>query len=237
MKKRKMHFMALATIALLSALALSACGEPSSNQNEDSVQPHSTYQNEQQAKNVHDPSLIPSENGAKHYTTNRYGSTTNGMGTSVYSSIGSSGLYANGFSAHLESRLSALGVPDVRVFVFDDTVILAAEKLEPSAADYDSLQQRLLSQTEGMSGRGYSNLSGLGGFKGTDTDKHDNLSVARGKIKSLLGGDVRVLTVTGADAVAAIDQIRQNAMAETISPRKIARSIESLLELVQEGRK
>lgn len=191
----------------------------------------------QHAKMLHNPSVIPNEAGPKFHTTNEHGNTTYGMGTSVYSTIGSSGLHSNGFSAHLESRLSTLGISDVRVFVFDDTVVLAAEKREASASQYDGNQKKLLTPMEDQSGKENSSMSGHTEMKSTDTSSHDNLSMAASQIKTLIGGDVKVFTVTGKKAVKAIEQIRADALAKDISPDKIASGIRVLLKLVKEDQR
>lgn len=185
------------------------------------------------AASVRDPNLIPSENGMKTMTTNRHGSTTSGMGTTVYSMIGSSGLHSTGFSAHLESRLSGAGISDVRVFVFDDTVVLATAKKVSSAARYDEVQQKLLSSNEGLSGTGSTPGKGLGGMTGTDTSSHDNLALAAKQIESFMGGKVKVLTVESAKAVQTIEQIRTDASADKLSPARIAGKIQTLLQIVE----
>lgn len=187
------------------------------------------------AKAMRDSSLIPSENGQKSYTTNNLGQTTYGLGSSVYSMIGSSGLHSTGFSAHLESRLSGAGIPDVRVFVFDDTVVLATEKNDASASSYDQLQRKLLDPAEGMSGKGVAPGEGLGGVTGANTSAHDNLSMAASQIKTMMGAEVKVLTVEGAAAVQAIDKIRADALAANMSPEQIGRDISTLLNLVKRG--
>ncbi|MDQ0114813.1 hypothetical protein [Paenibacillus harenae] len=230
---RKTHSDAISKLLAVSAVVLTIAGCSNGMADEPQTQVQSDHAHH--AKTIHDSSVIPSENGPKQYTTNKQGHTTSGMGTNVYSMIGSSGLNASGFSAHLESRLSGAGIPDVRVFVFDDTVILAAEKREASASEYDAVQRKVLDQTEGMSSKGYSPDSGLGGMKGTDQGAHDNLSMAASRIKSFIGADVKVLTVTGPKAVQAIEQIREGAMADNISPAKLAASFRTLLELAIAG--
>ncbi|WP_138754944.1 hypothetical protein [Paenibacillus sinopodophylli] len=223
----KWHFL---TIAAAVAASLSGCA---------SEQPNTAHPNalsQQEARMLHDSSIIPSESGPKLHSTNEHGKTTNGMGTSVYSMIGSSSLHATGFSAHLESRLSGIGIPDVRVFVFDDTVVLATEKLTASGSKYDDVQQKVLNQTEGLSGKGYSPDDGLGGMSGTDIGNYDNLSLAASHIKTFMGGDVKVLTVTGARAVKAIEKIRGDALAENMSPDKLASDMRELLRLVKADR-
>ncbi|REE92736.1 hypothetical protein A8990_10334 [Paenibacillus taihuensis] len=180
-----------------------------------------------------DPYVIPSAHGVKTMTTNRQGSTTNGMGTTVYSMIGSSGLHSTGFSAHLESRLSGVGISDVRVFVFDDTVVLATDKRTPNASQYDDVQRKLLSPNEGISGKGSTPGHGLGGMSGTDTSSHDNLTLAADKIQEFMGGKVKVYTVESAKAVQTIEQIRADATADKLAPAKLAGEIQSLLQIVE----
>jgi len=179
----------LLACACLSAAALAGCsmtpatdGNMTARNNAVTQQATPIPKGHHKAHSLNDSSLIPSENGQKTYTTNNLGQTTYGLGTSVYSMIGSSGLHANGFSAHLESRLSSAGIADVRVFVFDDSVVLATAKREPSASSYDELQRKLLNQNEGMSTTGTAPREGLGGVKGSG-GQHDNLSNAAAHIK------------------------------------------------------
>ncbi|MDQ6419519.1 hypothetical protein RB620_08745 [Paenibacillus sp. LHD-117] len=228
-------WLAGAMVAALAAMLLMSGCNAAMDSDKTDIEAHSV-DHEGHAKMLRDPNVIPSENGIKQQTTNRQGSTTNGMGTSVYSTIGSSGLHATGFSAHLESRLSGAGIPDVKVFVFDDTVVLATAKRTASASHYDSVQMKLLSPTEGLSGQGTAPGQGLGGMSGTDESAHDNLSMAAEQIKGFMGGgDVRVLTVESDKAVRMIDKIRKDATAAKLSPAMVAADIRSLLELVQRG--
>jgi len=213
-----------------AAIILAGCtnGTAQNNMNAKAVSPPTAQPH---AKALHDPSVIPNEYGPKLQTTNKHGNTTNGMGTTVYSTIGSSGLHSTGFSAHLESRLSGSGISDVRVFVFDDTVILATETRGAAASQYDPVQQRLLGQTDGLSTK---NTYEMKSFAAAESGASDNLMMAASKIKELLGADVKVLTVTGAKAVKAIENIRTEAQAEKMSPDRISDGIEDLLELVEQ---
>ncbi|WP_308636488.1 hypothetical protein [Paenibacillus silvisoli] len=226
MKKKSIMVMASAAGAML---LLGGCASAKTEMKQQESQAgHALH--EAAARN---PYVIPAENGAKTMTTNRNGSTTNGMGTTVYSMIGSSGLHSAGFSAHLESRLSGVGISDVRVFVFDDTVVLATAKKGPSASQYDDVQRTLLSSNEGLSGKGAAPGRGLGGMSGTDTSNHDNLALAAGQIQNFMGGKVKVLTVESAEAVRTIEQIRTDATADKLSPAKIAGEIQALLQIVE----
>ncbi|REK71148.1 hypothetical protein [Paenibacillus paeoniae] len=227
----------LLTCAFLSAAALMGCtmnpaadGKMTTRGNTVTQQVTPVPKGPHKAHSMNDSSLIPSENGQKNYTTNNLGQTTYGLGTSVYSMIGSSGLHANGFSAHLESRLSSAGIPDVRVFVFDDTVVLATAKREASASSYDELQRKLLNQNEGMSSNGTAPGEGLGGVQGTER-QYDNLSNAASHIKELMGAEVKVLVAEGEKAVQTIEKIRSDALADQISPDQIAQDIRVLLSL------
>lgn len=227
----------LLALASLSAATLMGCTmNPAADGNrsnrEGTVTQHTAPMPSKQHKahSLSDSSLIPSENGQKNYTTNNLGQTTYGLGTSVYSMIGSSGLHANGFSAHLESRLSSAGFSDVRVFVFDDTVVLATAKREPDASSYDEMQRKVLNQNEGMSSTGTAPGEGLGGVQGAEGQR-DNLSNAASQIKQLMGAEVKVLVAEGEKAVQAIDKIRTDALADNISPDQIAQDIRVLLSL------
>ncbi|MBD3919227.1 hypothetical protein H8B09_10725 [Paenibacillus sp. PR3] len=224
----RMKSMTTVVSTLGAVLLLSGCA---STANEENVGIHTAHS--PHAAAVRDPNLIPSENGMKTMTTNRHGSTTNGMGTTVYSMIGSSGLHSTGFSAHLESRLSGAGISDVRVFVFDDTVVLATAKMVPSASQYDDVQRKLLSPNEGSSGKGSTPGEGLGGIKATAASSHDNLALAAKQIEGFMGGKVKVLTVESAQAVQMIEQIRKDAAADKLSPAKIAGEIQTLLQIVE----
>jgi hypothetical protein len=189
----------------------------------------------QQLTHINSASVIPSENGHKTQTTNERGSTTYGLGTSVYSLIGSSSLHSDGFSSHLESRLSGEGISGVRVFVFDDTVILAAESRQASASQYDPLQQKVLSSTGGQSGKGPEPNQDIG-TQGSGKTADDNLAQAEQRIKPIMGGNVKVLTVTGSEAVEAINRIRKNTAASA-SPQVISDDLRTLLKLTASNAK
>lgn len=177
-----------------------------------------------------DNRAIPSVDRMKTKTTNEFGGTTYGLGSSVYSVIGSSGLHSQGLSSHLESRLSGAGLSDIRVFALDDMVILASGKRGTSAYRYDTMQQKLLSNTAGMSGKGPE--AGPGTRIGTNAvgnnDTHDNMAQAKRWIQDNMG-NVRVYTVTSPEAVKTIDRIR--AHAGSASPRRTAADIQRLLQI------
>jgi hypothetical protein len=179
---------------------------------------------------LNNASVIPSENGLKTRTTNEHGGTTYGMGSSVYSMIGSSGLHSDGFSSHLESRLNGEGISGIKVFVFDDTVILATKNRQNTSSQYDSMQQKVLSNTGGLSGEGPEPNSDVG-TQGSRKAADDNLQQAEKRIKAIIGGNVRVLTATGAKAVEIMDRIRNKAAAS--SPKEVSDDFQSLLKIVE----
>jgi len=152
-------------------------------------------------------SVIPSYNGPKQETTNRYGSTYSGMGMSVYSRIGSSGLSADGESGHMEAVLNVQGIHGVKVLMLGDTVVIGAKK--GGASGIDPLQSKLLSPHSGQSGVSNKNTSGSTSVrKEKEMEKDHYLYQAKQRVQKLVGGQVRVLTVTHPDALAAMERQR-----------------------------
>ncbi|MCQ6562443.1 hypothetical protein [Paenibacillus mendelii] len=218
------------TVVVIGSMALTGC---TANNGQAKVEVQSVRQSHDPYRghtaNLSDANVIPSADRMKIRTTNEYGHTTSGMGTTVYSRIGSSGLNSDGFSTHLESRLSEAGIDGVTVFVIDDMVVLAADKRETTATKYDSMQQKVLSGTAGFSGHGKEPNSKAGTF-GTGNTMGDNLEQAESRIKSFIGGEVRVLKVTSAEAVKTIKQIRTYAD-NGGTPKQVAAGVQKLLEL------
>ncbi|SFA85378.1 hypothetical protein SAMN04488072_102329 [Lentibacillus halodurans] len=156
---------------------------------------------------LEDPSLIPSETGDKRLTTSEDGDTNEGIGQNIYSSIGSSGVHEGGISSYFESILEGQGITGVKVFVIDDSVVLARNKEETTSHEYDNMQRELLSGTEGMSGRGEPE-----GVEDNQNESYDNLDQAHQEIDRMFNGNVKILTVTNPDAVDTIEQIKDNIM-------------------------
>ncbi|CDN41858.1 MULTISPECIES: hypothetical protein [unclassified Paenibacillus] len=150
---------------------------------------------------------IPSIDRNKKTTTYEHAGTTHGLGTSTYSLIGSSGLHSGGFSSHLQSRLKADGIEGVKVFVFDDHVILASSKRGMTSASYDPMQKKLLSGTAGFSGHGAENTKSAGtyGVKSVDAS---TLEEAKAKLKEYLGDQVDVDSIESSKAIELIDKLR-----------------------------
>jgi hypothetical protein len=180
------------------------------------------------------PSLIPRIDGPKIRTTNEFGNTTYGLGSSVYSLIGSSGLHSDGFSSHLESRLSGEGINGVQVFVFDDTVILAAESRYPTGSNYDPMQQKVLSDTGGMSAKSKEPNRDIG-TKGSGNVTNDNLSEAEHRIRTIMGGNVKVLTVTGSRGAELIKRIRTNSVSSA-SSKVVTDDFQKLLKMTSQSK-
>jgi hypothetical protein len=181
-----------------------------------------------------DTRAIPSVDRMKTRTTNEFGGTSYGLGSSVYSTIGSSGLHSHGLSSHLESRLSGSGLENIRVFAMDDIVILAADKHSKVAVHYDSLQQKLLGGTSGLSAIGPETGPGIkiGTKSAGDSATHDNMTLAERWIRDNMGS-VTVYTVTNPEAVRTIDRIRAHAGG---SPRVIAADLEKLLRMAAQSK-
>ncbi|MCZ8521634.1 MULTISPECIES: hypothetical protein [Paenibacillus] len=233
----------LAVPVVCSVLALTAC-QQNTNQNASQTANQTGKANQLQTQSaagtsdhtqgthLHDAGVIPSANSHKLRTTNELGGTSKGLGSSVYSMIGSSGLHSEGFSSHLESRLSGAGIEGVKVFVFDDTVVLATDHLQKSGAQIDSLQQKVLSPHGGQSGKGQEPGTSVGTL-GSNAGSDDNLGQAELRIRDFIGGNVKVIKATGAEAVQTIDRMKANASSSSLSPSELANDLRKLLDMAQ----
>jgi hypothetical protein len=242
----------LTVLTLAALLLLPACQNPvrqqsADNNRQDRANRQQAIDNGLKSNSVrpghhagnHDPRAIPSVDRAKTRTTNEYGGTSYGLGSSVYSVIGSSGLHSQGLSSHLESRLSRAGLDGIRVFALDDMVILATNKHRQVAYRYDSLQQKLLGGTSGMSAIGPETGRGvkIGTQSPGETATHDNLVQAERWVRDNLGS-VRTYTLTGPAAVHTIDRIRSRAGDNSSSSaRQMSRDIQKLLQMAMNSGK
>ena len=193
-------------------LALSACTnkEPRAvGQDEPNVeQTKSIYDNPPKgAEDLSDPLLIPSESGDKTETTNEYGTRYKGMGNNIYSTIGTSGIHEGGVSSYFESILKGEGITGVKVFVVDDSVVLARKKAETTSHEYDDTQKKVLSGTEGMTGKEEPQPQEM---EHGNNDAHDNLNQAQSMMDDMFNGNVKILTVTDPKAVDLINNIEKN---------------------------
>lgn len=177
----------------------------------------------------HSVNVIPSIDRAKKKTTNQNNQTTAGIGTNVYSLIGSSSLHDGGISSHLESRLAGEGIPGIKVFVLDDTIILARAQAETTSTRYDEMQSKVLSNTSGLSGKG-----DLDGVDQTKANTDDNLDKAKDLMSKAFNGQVQILTITNPKALPLIDGIKANIKSATPSYSKISSDINTLVKMTRE---
>lgn len=209
-------------VGAAAIIALSACANQSDNQ----VQMQSVTHGNTDAHQMHNIDTIPSYDGPKTQTTNQFGKTTSGMGMSVYSLIGSSSLHEGGITSHVQSRLAGKGIEGVKVFVLNDTVILARAKSVISSNHYDEMQMKVLSQAEGLSGKGEPN-EGIVGDKKVDSD---NLAEAEEQVKAMFGGNVQILAITNPQAPELIDRIASK-LHTSPADSTIAKDISKLLQM------
>ncbi|MCC2251026.1 MAG: hypothetical protein ACQEWU_12710 [Bacillota bacterium] len=159
-------------------------------------------------ENLNNPNIIPSETSDKTRTTNKKGTTYSGMGQNLYSSIGSSGIHEGGVSSFFESILKSEGITGIKVFVVDDSVILARNNEQTTSHQYDDMQKDLLSGTEGLSSKGETEEV----ENNNEKNPNDNLQQAKNKMNEMFNGDVKILTVTQPGAVELIEGIKENIM-------------------------
>ncbi|GHH98025.1 hypothetical protein [Neobacillus kokaensis] len=174
---------------------------------------------------TNNPDVIPSVDRSKKHTTK----TTEGMGTNVYSLIGSSSLHDGGISSHLESRLAGEGITGIKVFVLDDTVILARSKPEATSTRYDEMQNKVLKGTTGLSGKG-----SFDGVDETDVNTDDNLDQAKKLMNKAFDGQVQILTVTNPNAITLIDRIKSTIKVDNPSYSRLTRDITALIKMTRE---
>jgi len=155
--------------------------------------------------------VIPSVDRDKKLTTNANGTTHSGMGTNVYSSIGSSHLHSGGPSTRLEAQLNAAGIHGVQALVLPDAVILCPATAQSlSINQMDPMQAHLISGFSGSSARGNDRSSGkTAGTLGT-SDRKATFTTARSQIHRLYGKDKRVLTVTTRAGIDAFEQVKKH---------------------------
>jgi hypothetical protein len=242
----KMAFLILGALLLLPACQNPVRQQSADRDRRDLANHQQAIDNQLKAHSVQPPHhagnldlrAIPSVDRQKTRTTNEFGGTSYGLGSSVYSVIGSSGLHSQGLSSHLESRLSGAGLTDIRVFALDDMVILATERHKTTAYHYDSLQQKLLGGTSGLSAIGPETGPGvkIGTKSAGDSATHDNLAQAERWVRDNMGS-VQIYTLTGPVAVKTIDRIRSRAANRSSSPRQMAGDIQKLLQLAMRSGK
>ncbi|WP_077325459.1 hypothetical protein [Virgibacillus siamensis] len=202
----------LITIGLICTLLtfLSACMNQQGSMNTNAEKADPDTADTANHNDLNDPSVIPGESSDKKGTTNKEGTSYSGMGKDLYSSIGSSGIHAGGVSSYFESMLKGVGITGVKVFVIDDSVVLARKKQTTTSHKYDDMQQKLLSGTQGMSGKGEPQ-----GVNDTDKNQHDNMVQAKQEINDMFNGNVKILTATDPEALDLIKSIKENIKSET----------------------
>lgn len=212
------------------AIALTACAR--ANPPQDQTHMQGLPNGHMNSSQLHNPDEIPSYHGPKTQTTNEYGKTTSGMGTTVYSLIGSSSLHEGGVTAHVQSRLSSKGIENIKVFVLGDTIFLARSESGTSSSQYDAMQQKVLSQTEGLSGKGEPDQGIVG-----DTKTHvDDLAQANKLVQTMFDGKVNIVSITNPNAPKLIEQITSKLRASA-SDHSVAEDISKLLQMKPENNK
>jgi len=214
-------------IAALS-IALTACASGQPNR-DGHVQTKNLPGGHVDSSQLHNPDEIPSYHGPKTQTTNEYGKTTSGMGTTVYSLIGSSSLHEGGVSSHVQSRLNSKGIENVSALVLGDTIFLARSGPGTSSGQYDAMQQKLLSQTEGLSGKGEPNQ----GIVGDTKDHGDNLAHAKKQVEAMFDGKAHIVTITNSAAPKLIERINSK-LKDSHSDHTVAEDISRLLQMKSE---
>ncbi|MGG1658917.1 hypothetical protein [Brevibacillus sp. NRS-1366] len=174
----------------------------------------------QPTHNVGNPdTVIPSVDRDKKLTTNAHGTTYSGMGSNLYSSIGSSHLHSGGPSTKLEAQLNAAGVHGVQALIVNDMVFLAPSTAKSQSINHmDPMQSHLLNNFAGSSNRGSEpsdNIPGKGsagnGTAGTlgTSDRNATFEQARAQVERMYGTDAEVRIVTSKKGVDALEKVKK----------------------------
>ena len=205
--RRAPRWIGMGSITLL--LLLSACNN---NNQAGPQQPVDTgEQTAQQSAHSqqHGVTVIPSVDRDKKVTTNRDHSSHSGMGTSLYSTIGSSGLHAGGPSTNLESRLNAAGIHGMQTLIVNDMILVAPVTDNTSSINQmDPMQTHLLTNYTGSSARSPEWPDGTSGTMGTKAQSQSFAQV-RDQVERLYGSDAQIWTVTSREGLEAFEQVKK----------------------------
>lgn len=157
--------------------------------------------------------VIPSVDQHKKTTTNQHGTTYSGMGTSLYSTIGSSGMHGGGPSTNLEARLNAANIHGVQALIVNDAIVIAPSSAKSQSVNHmDPMQAHLISSYAGSSSRGPEGpgtTTGTSGTLGTKDHSH-SLAQARTQIARIYGTEAKVWTVTTKKGIDALERVKKN---------------------------
>lgn len=202
--KRIPNWVATSSVGFL--LLLAAC-----NTNQATPQPQQETQSTNHAAHTgqNEDTVIPSVDRDKQVTTNNYGTTFSGMGTSVYSNIGSSNLHGGGPSTSLEARLQAAGIHGVQTLIVNDVILVCPTSSSTASINQmDPMQSHLLSNFSGSSSRGGEYAGKTAGTLGA-SDHQQTLAQARTQIERIYGSEAKVWTITSSKGIHAFEQVKK----------------------------
>ncbi|MCJ8011588.1 hypothetical protein MUG84_07470 [Paenibacillus sp. KQZ6P-2] len=152
--------------------------------------------------------VIPKYNGEKALTTNQNGTTYSGMGTGVYSRIGTSSLHDTPESITLENRLEAAGITGVTVLALEDSVYIGDPEKHTHTENSKPQPHKVLSPQEGASGKGYMSPKGTGYSIGSRDINDKNLNLIEQEVEGAYGKKVKIYTVHDPKAIKAIEKVK-----------------------------
>ncbi|MDR9853144.1 hypothetical protein RJP21_05955 [Paenibacillus sp. VCA1] len=153
--------------------------------------------------------VIPKFNGEKVRTTNENGTTYSGMGSGVYSRIGTSSLHNTPESKTLEDRLESAGITGISVLTLGDSVYIGDPEHHTHIKNSEPQPHKVLSPNEGSSGRGYMSQKGGYGYTiGQRDNTKTNLQLIRAETLGVYGKKVKVYTVHDPKAIQAIKRVK-----------------------------
>ncbi|MWV45383.1 hypothetical protein GRF59_17310 [Paenibacillus sp. HJL G12] len=152
--------------------------------------------------------VIPHFNGDKVRTTNKNGTTYSGMGSGIYSRIGTSSLHDTPESITLENRLESAGITGVKVLALGDSVYIGDPEKHTHTNNSKPQPHKVLSPNEGASGKGYMSQKGTGYSIGSRDINESNLSLIHQEVNGVYGKKVKLYTVHDPKAIQTIEKVK-----------------------------
>ncbi|MGN7357853.1 hypothetical protein ACTHPF_10820 [Paenibacillus sp. SAF-054] len=206
----------LAVPAFCAVIALTACntnGNQTKTQSKTApvrIQSDTSYMNGGRGSGEHINSIkvIPRYSGDKRNTTNEYGTTYSGMGSGIYSRIGTSSLHDTPESKTLEDRLASAGLTGVTVLTLGDSVYIGDPEQHTHMRNSKPQPHKVLSPHEGSSGKGYMSQKGTGYSIGNRDIKETNLSLIYQEVTGVYGKNAKIYTVHDPKGIQAIEKVK-----------------------------
>jgi hypothetical protein len=222
------------TVPLIcSALVFSGCGT-SGTKNYSSGQGNTNTGTKTNSTNGSSTQTSNKTDYSSGATSSTNSTGTTGAGTSGISGTGTSAILGTGgLSSSLENQLRRAGINGTKVLVLDDTVILGQSSTGSSAGTTSGT--RTSGSMLGTTGVGTTGTYGANGTSGgSASGNSSNLSNAQSQIQRVLG-DIRILTVSDAEALRAMDRVKSALKTTNFSHAAVSADITTIIRSAKQS--